>query len=355
MIIDILVYIRENTKFQQQELDFVYLYMKYLSTAAFLWLLSCSVFGQVGPMEAFLNGKSVVLVSASPAASPPYSWENIGEEIHLSLVEAGADPIAYYELEDVVLSEATHATFAATFNKRIVQSIVIITRKQDGSFHLQVYPFSGDSNILRMGQSLTTTASTMEEFKSNVAALGGNQPTGNFLVLEVPEFPNSPTGSSNSNANYLKQAPLNLNVFKLGVILTGASGEAGFLTTFRHDLYGKSPEQREAEQSAEKQGLEDVFKNNYPHQVEFLTEALSNQQLIQNRIQFILMRIEGREGDIMKSMGVSIPPDTEINRIVVKYYIKFLVRNELYIGANWDASPHWRDALTAFLSQLVQQ
>ncbi len=296
------------------------------------------------------------MVSASPAASPSYSWENIGEEIHLSLVESGADPIAYYELEDVVLSEATQTTFADVFNKRIVRSIVVITRKQDGSFHLQVFPFSGDRNILRMGQSLSTDGSTMEEFKDNVAALGRNQQTGNFMVLEVPELPTSPTGTGNSNnATYLKQAPLNLDVFKLGVILTGASGESGFLTTFRHDLFGKSPEQREAEQNAEKQGLEEVFREVYTHQVEFLTEALSNQELIQNRIQFILMRIEGREGDIMQSMGVNIPPDTDVNRIVVKYYIKFLVRNELYIGSEWDASPHWKDALTGFLTQIVNQ
>jgi len=331
------------------------LYMKYLSTAIFVWLFSSSVFGQSGPMEVFLNGKSVVLVSASPAAIPSYSWENIGEEIHRSLVKSGADPIAYYELEDVVLSEATQATFAETFNKRIVLSVIVITRTKDGSFHLQAFPFSGDRNILRMGQSLSTTASTMEEFKDNIAALGRNQETGNFLVLEVPEFPPSPTGTGSSNATYLKQAPLNLNVFKLGVLLTGASGESGFLTTFRHDLFGKSPQQREAEQSAERQGLEEVFRDVYTHQVEFLTEALSNQELIQNRIQFMLMRIEGREGDIMETMGVSIPPDTDVNRIVVKYYIKFLVRNELYIGSEWDASPNWRDALTAFLTQIVKQ
>lgn len=329
--------------------------MKYLSTAIFVWLFSSYVFGQIGPMEVFLNGKSVVLVSASPVAIPSYSWENIGEEIHLSLVESGADPIAYYELEDMVLSEATQSTFADNFNKRIVQSIVVITRKNDGSFHLHVFPFSGDRNILRMGQSLSSTASTIEEFKDNVAALGRNQETGNYMVLEVPEFPPSPTGAGSSNATYLKQAPLNLNVFKLGVLLTGASGESGFLTTFRHDLFGKSPEQREDEQNAERQGLEEVFRDVYTHQVEFLTEALSNQELIQNRIQFMLMRIEGREGDIMQTMGVNIQQNTNVNRIVVKYYIKFLVRNELYIGSEWDASPNWKEALMGFLSQMVKQ
>lgn len=327
--------------------------MKYLSATVLLWFISNGVSGQNGPMEAFLNGKSVVLVSASPAASPPYSWDKIGQEIHPSLVEAGADPIAYYELEDVVLSEATQITFAEGFNKRLVKSIVIVTRKQDGSFHLHVYPFSGDKNILQVGQGLSTSASAIDAFKSNVAAISGAQPSGNFLVLEVPEFPASPTGSGSNNATYLKQAPLNLNVFKLGVILSGASGESGFLTSFRHDLFGKSQEQRESEQTAERQGLEDVFSKNYPYQVAFLTETRSNQQLIQDRVQFILMRIEGREGDIMESMGVSVPPEIDRNRIVVKYYIKFLVRNENYIGESWDASPSWRDALTSFLKQLV--
>jgi hypothetical protein len=51
-------------------------------------------------------------------------------------------------------------------------------------------------------------------------------------------------------------------------------------------------------------------------------------------------------------MGVPIGDAVDRNRIVVKYYIRFLVRNELYIGEKWDADPDWRKALEAFLKQI---
>lgn len=327
--------------------------MKYVLATVSCCLLFISSIAQENPVSGFLNGKSAVLISASPSAQPLLPWKKIAEELHPSLIEAGGDPVAYYELEDVVLSEENQNVYAEAFKKRLIENIVVITRKADGGFHLHLSPFTNDGNILRTGQGISTEASDLADFKSSISTLGRNLTSQNFLVLEIPEFPIPPTGGgTGTSANYIPRAPLNLDVFKLGVMLTGSSGESGLLTTFRHDLLGKSPEQRMAEQQAEKEGLEAVFKEAYPYDVEFVTEALTNQQLIQNRVQFILMRMEGREADIMKSMGVPLPEEADANRIVVKYYIKFLVRNEQYIGSTWDASPDWREALYGFLSQL---
>ena len=65
------------------------------------------------------------------------------------------------------------------------------------------------------------------------------------------------------------------------------------------------------------------------------------------------MKQEGREADLMRSMGVPLEASQNPERIVVKYYIRFLVRNELYIGEKWDASPDWRQALRSFLNQIT--
>ena len=51
-------------------------------------------------------------------------------------------------------------------------------------------------------------------------------------------------------------------------------------------------------------------------------------------------------------MGLEADAATNPNRIVVKYYIKLLVRDELYIGPEWDADPDWRVALRNFLINL---
>ncbi|WP_209330076.1 NTPase [Lunatimonas salinarum] len=329
--------------------------MKYILGIVFACFANLPSFAQETPIAGFLDGKSVVLISASQTADPALTWQQLASEIHVSLVEAGGDPIAYYELEDVTLTEGNQRTYAEVFSKRMVRNLVIITRKPTGSFHIHIAPFSQDLSIIKPGQGLSIEADDLAAFKTQITSLTANQKSRNFLVLEVPEFPTPPTdaGSGGSTATYLAQTPLNLNVFKLGVMLTGVSREEGFLNTFRQDLLGKSPQQREAEQLAERQGLERIFGNIYPYEVAFLTESRTTQQLIQDRVQFILMRIEGREADIMNNMGVPLPADSDGNRIVVKYYIKLLARNELYIGKEWDAAPDWQDALVNFLNQLA--
>ena len=81
-------------------------------------------------------------------------------------------------------------------------------------------------------------------------------------------------------------------------------------------------------------------------------EPRTDEALIKDRVQFVLMRMEGREGDLMERMGLEVNESLDTQRFVIKYYIKFLVRNELYIGPLWDADPDWNTALTDFLRNL---
>jgi hypothetical protein len=123
------------------------------------------------------------------------------------------------------------------------------------------------------------------------------------------------------------------------------------LSYFRFDLYGKSQEAILAEQTAQKLEIEQIIKA-YPYQIEWLTTAKSNQQLIADKVQFVLTKVEGREADLMKSMGLNPDGLADPSRNVVKYYVKFLVRDELYIGSAWDADPDWRKSLREFLENL---
>jgi hypothetical protein len=86
--------------------------------------------------------------------------------------------------------------------------------------------------------------------------------------------------------------------------------------------------------------------------VEWLTEAKTNEELVRDRVQFLLVKVEGREADLMESMGLEVIPSETNSRTVVKYYIKLLVRDELYIGPEWDADPDWRRALKNFMVNL---
>lgn len=330
------------------------LFMKNISLAGLFVFFSLQSFGQSTTIDEFLNGKSVVFISASGIAEPAMSWKGLAEEVHPALIAAGGDPIAYYELEEVILSDAIKNTYAGFFNQRLVKNIVLLIRKNDGSFYSHIFPFSGNANIISPGNNWSGTSTSLEQLKEELASIGSGKRSENFLVIEVPEYPAVPGLEENAmGSTYIRRAPLNLDAFKLGILLSGASGNEGFLTTFRHDIYGKPENQVEAEQRAEREGLESIFSTNYPYEVAFLTSAKSNQELIGEGIQFILMKQEGREADLMQSMGVPIEGLENPERIVVKYYIRFLVRNELYIGESWDADPDWSTALRSFLKQIV--
>lgn len=302
--------------------------------------------------QTFLDGKSVILISNSPQARPLLSWEGLAYELHPALVSAGGDPIAYYELESVVISEEVQAGFATMFSKRMVSSIVILTRKANGNVTLNIGPFSNNKSMIPTNGMWDLEAGSIEQLKESLTAIGQNIKSKNLMVLEVPEFPSGANATAAAAQRYLNRNPLNLDVFKLGIPLSGSAGESGYLNTFRYDLLGKSEESVLAEQNAEKNGLQAIFSQLYPHQVEFLTVPKTDAALIGERVQFVLMRVEAREADLMENMGLATDSLKDGDRIVVKYYIRFLVRNELYIGPVWDADPDWRKALENFLNNL---
>lgn len=329
--------------------------IKYISGLFLIAFLASKGFSQTA-LDSFMDGKTAVLISAAPGARPVMSWEQLAEDVHDALVDAGGDPVAYYELEDIILSEGTQAGYAKAFSQRLIKNVAVLTRKANAELVIHIMPFTQDKNIAAPGSSWSASADNVDELKERIAAIGNGRKSNNLLVIEVPEFPQgaSATEVQQGAEQFLPRNPLNLDVFRLGVRLSGAAGESGFLTTFRYDLLGKTAEQILAEQQNERQGLEDIFDAHYPYEVAFLTEPKSEADLIKERVQFVLMRMEGREGDLMGRMGLEVPESIDKDRIVIKYYIKFLVRNELYVGPEWDADPRWDVALSNFLKNIEQ-
>lgn len=325
--------------------------MKYISTL-FLFILLDSVSLAQGTLpESFFNGKSIVLISSDPGARPALTWKQLADSVHSSLVEAGADPIAYFELEQVTVSDETQADYAKMFSMREVKNIILVTR-QKNQMSIHVGPFTNNGQLIPSTALFGKVGQNYSETISQFAAIGDGLKSKNLLVLDIPEFLTISSQESTASMKFLPRNPLNLDVFKLGIPIEGSSAQSGLASYFKYDNYGKSAETILAEQANQKSGIEEILKQEYPFQVEWLTEAKSNQELISDRVQFILMKVEGREADLMKSMGLEPNPSTDMNRTVVKYYIKLLVRDELYIGPEWDADPDWRVALRNFLSNL---
>ena len=326
--------------------------MKITSCLIFFLFLGTTVFGQGGLPPSFYEGKSVVLVSTDPAARPAMPWQHLSDSIHTYLVTAGADPIAYYELEQVTLSAERQAEYAKAFQQRGVKNLIFLTRQKDrASVHVGV--FSGDGKLIASTALFGLSAQDWKGAVQQLAALGKARPSKNLLVPDLAEFPLLGAQEAAATAQkFFSRNPLNLEVFRLGIPLEGTSAVTGATSSFRFDLYGKSPETLLAEQIAQKNALENIFSGQYPHEVAWLTEAKSNSQLLADRIQFVLVKVEGRQADLMKSMGLEPVSGEEGSKTVVKYYIRFLVREELYLGPTWDAHPDWSIALRQFLENL---
>jgi hypothetical protein len=326
--------------------------MKYISIVFFFLGFSGLAWSQGNLPASFFEGKSVVVVSTDPSARPAMTWQVLADSIHPYLVDAGADPVAYFELEQVALSEARQADYAKAFLQRKVQNIILVTRQKE-KLSVHVGSFSGDGKIIASPALFGVSGKDWKEAGSSLIQAGKSKKSSNLLVIDVAEFPQiSSQETAQSVQRFLPRNPLNLEVFKLGIPLEGSSAETGAMSYFRYDLFGKSEAAILAEQATQKTQLQSIFETIYPYQIEWLTETKTTQQLIADRIQFQLVKVEGRQADLMKSMGLEPLSGEEGSKTVVKYYIKFLVRDELYIGPEWDADTDWRVALTRFLENL---
>ena len=326
--------------------------MKYRAPLLFFFFCTLIAQAQGTLPSTFFEGKSVVLVSNDPGAKPSLTWQVLADSMHSNLVRAGGDPAAYYELEQVALSAERQAEYAKAFLQRQIQNIILITRqKEQTSIH--VGKFSGDGKLITEANLFGVSGKDWKTAGQQFVGYGGTTPTKNLLVPDLAEFPVLVAQNAGSSAQkFLPRNPLNLEVFRLGIPLEGTSAVTGPINTFRYGAYGKSGEVVLAEQSAQKKGLEEIFSSTYPHEVAWMVEAKSNPQLIADRIQFVLVKVEGRQADLMKSMGLEPLTGEEGSKTVVKYYIRFLVREELYLGPVWDAHPDWRIALKQFLDNL---
>lgn len=326
--------------------------MKYISTILFFLGFSGLTWSQGNLPNTFFEGKSVVVVSTDPGARPAMTWQVLADSIHPYLVEAGGDPVAYFELEQVALSEARQADYAKAFLQRKVQNIILVTRQKE-KLSVHIGPFSGDGKIIASPALYGVTGKDWKDAGSLLIQAGKNKKSSNLLVIDVAEFPQiSSQETAQSVQRFLPRNPLNLEVFKLGIPLEGSSAEAGAMSSFRYDLFGKSEAAILAEQATQKTQIQSIFETIYPYQIEWLTETKTTQQLIADRVQFQLVKVEGRQADLMKSMGLNPLEGEEGAKTVVKYYIRFLVRDELYIGPEWDADTDWKVALTRFLENL---
>ncbi len=116
--------------------------------------------------------------------------------------------------------------------------------------------------------------------------------------------------------------------------------------------------------------LGSVFSG-YPWKYELIDYSVGEEQLLKDGFQYVLLRLNTSGYSIRQMLGYELnqgetdyitvlkKPDgtvtfrsIPITAPVYKYYIKQLVRKEIYIGDTWDGDESWEAALDHFLSNL---
>ncbi len=298
------------------------------------------------------SSKTAVLISSSGD-----KWQQIAAEIHPYFREAGIDAVAYYDFESVVVSEQTRNSYSEAFKQRQLDNIAIVTvTESPKGAYLQLGTFTYNNTILNPQSGLTLSSSNVEELGALLRNTLDNTSIAkeNHLILEVPEFFSAET-KVQANAIY-KNYPSNLPSFKLSVERTAEVNAANVsLASLSYRLMGKDAQAISADLERESSYLSNIM-DRYPYNFAYVPAGLTYANLRAQGFQFALVKVEGKESDLMKLFNIpAAQRKTKDDALVTKYYVYSLNQNEIFIGPVWDVSEQWYEALENFLKPLLRQ
>lgn len=324
--------------------------------------------------EKLLSSRSVVLVSVPARGKNGIrgEWHEFAEKAHKYFVRLGIDAVAYYYLDDIMAGEAVTGAIAENFNKRKIESIVLLdkTRQQSGEMlnSMIITAFNGSETFLDHGQKAWFNQNL--EFDNVLInlyrALGQhNLKLSNYMVIDQPEyFKDTPVMLGRRFEEYqpdLKLDKLVVPAFET-IELPSNIEDPVVLQTIKNTNEQITEDnvrlQEIMTQYPFKFGIEDVSKK-------------TNQQLIADGYQYILMNIH-TSGKAVKQflnyktsatetdyVSVRVEPDLKVELVtlpveqpVYKFYIKHLYTGDIFLGSKWDADITWNQALENYINAM---
>jgi hypothetical protein len=333
--------------------------------------------------EDILQSKSVVFVSVPPiskSSSERGDWKSFASEAHTFFKQIGVDAIAYYYLDDIFASPEVSAEYAEQLASRQVKYIIVLSKvflkiknKESLRYVIAITPFSNDSQFIANGQKAYKDQNKdLEKAMKKIYSITIRKDyvKTNNLILDNPEFFG---GIPLFSGRRMETFPEDLRADKLAV--------PGFQPAeIPEDRPGGvlnnriAKEVEKSNESVEQLNLElnGMFAG-YPYKYGLVDYTQNDRQLIRDGYLYILLRA-GTSGRSLKEMlgyetleaesdyiTVKKKPDGTItlrtipaDAPVFKYYIRSLVRDEVYVGESWDADETWQDALKNYMDAMVE-
>lgn len=329
-----------------------------------------------------LQSKSVVFVSVPPLSknsSERGDWQSFATETHGYFKKIGIDAVAYYYLDDIFASPEISAKYAEELTARQVKYIIVLSKvnlkiknKESLRYVIVITPFSSDAGFMSNGEKAYKDQSKdLEKAMKKIysTTIRKDYVKTNNLILDNPEFFG---GTPLFTGRRMETYPEDLRADKLAVPRFRESEipedrPGGIL----NNRIAQEVEKSNASVEQLNLELKGMFVT-YPYKYDLVDYTQNDRQLIRDGYLYILLRA-GTSGRSLKEMlgyetleaesdyiTVKKKPDGSItlrtipaDAPVYKYYIKSLVRNEVYVGESWDADETWQDALKNYLDAMV--
>jgi hypothetical protein len=331
-----------------------------------------------------LQKRAAVFISApqkSAQSSERGDWKSMSFQAHDYFKQIGIDAAVYIYLDDALAGPDASQMYAKYLTEREIKYIIILSKvlvksgnKIDTTHVAVITQFNGQPDFISNGQKAWKDQNKdVDRIMRNIyrIAVRLEFKRTNFLIIDQPEFIG---GISIIPARRNESFPTDLRVDKIAVPkYVDYEIPSGYPhSPINNRISGEIDESNKINSRLNAR-LESIFSA-YPWKYELVDYGAGEEQLFKDGFQYVLLRLNTAGNSIRQMLGYELNegetdyitvlkrPDGAItfrsipvSAPVYKYYIKHLVRKEIYIGEVWDADETWDSALEHFIANLKER
>ena len=305
------------------------------------------------PPQDILSTKSIVLISA-PVDVPPPEWKKLADEMQAYFAEVGIDAIAYFNVARQFTTPDFESDISKLIKDRNVKNLVFVIIGEEGQESMiGIGPYNGkpslyDASATFWSRNYTKLETVFEELSLRWRT--GAFKRSNLLVNDQPEF--FEFTEPPFAANYASFPP-DLEKKRLGIpTLKAKSDEAGsHLMVYNRFHNPQGPAKLiEDRNNALQAVVADSLMNLQYIDLSTRTEAL----LRRDGVTHILYYVEGDSEYMYNLFRFKNREDVPANYLV-KFFLKDLRNQNVFLGRSWDAKSNWQEALDSFMAQIEKE
>ena len=331
-----------------------------------------------------LQKRSAVFISVpqkSAQSSERGDWKSLSFQAHGYFKQIGIDAAVYIYLDDVLAGPDASRMYAKYLTEREIKYIIILSKvlvksgnKIDTTYVAVITQFNGQPDFISNGQKAWKDQNKdLDRVMKNIYRISVRLEfkRTNFLIIDQPEFI---SGFNIITVKRNESFPTDLRVDKIAVPkFIDYEISSGYPQSPINNRISREIDENNNINSRLNARLENLFSI-YPWKYELVDYGLGEEQLFKDGFQYVLLRLNTAGNSIRQMLGYELnqgetdyitvlkKPDGTItfrsipvSAPVYKYYIKHLVRKEIFIGEVWDADETWDASLEHFIVNLKEK